>query len=106
MVRVAFAETIWEPALANVDRPSRIRSMIFAPSGNVVSVTSRPRNRESYHLAALIGQHLLQLSRNEVAPDEAAWSQTNPARGVVRRSVRVAVATLCIAAAVGAVSVA
>ena len=104
MVRVAFAGTIWKPALDKLDRPSRIRSIVFEPSGSVVVVTSRPRNRESYHLAALIAQHLLQPSRIAVSTGADAWIESPRKRGA-RRSLRVAVATLCVAAALGAVYV-
>src|SRR5713226_7541607 len=57
VVRQAFSGTVWEAGLMRVDRPLRIRSVVFEPGGGVVVVTSRPRNRDSYHLAALIAHY-------------------------------------------------
>jgi len=76
-VREAFVGTIWEEGLAAIQWPERLRSISFAPSGMVNVVVSKPRNRDSYHLAALVALHLIrgwEGSTNaeptyEVAPD-------------------------------------
>jgi hypothetical protein len=69
VVRQAFSGTPWEAGLVGVRdevRPKRARSIIFRPNGRVLCVTSRPRNRESYHLAALISQYVQMLDREEI----------------------------------------
>jgi hypothetical protein len=59
-VREAFAGTIWKDALGEVvSEPKQLRSLVFKPDGGVVVVTSKARNRNSYHLAALISHYLL-----------------------------------------------
>ena len=58
VVRRAFAGTPWSTALKFLTKPERIRSMIYLPSGGLVTVVSSSRNRESHHMAALIAQHL------------------------------------------------
>jgi hypothetical protein len=62
-VRRAFENTPWEPALAQLlerDQTDRVRSIVFHEGGGVTAVVSRPRNRESYHLAAIIAYYLQQ----------------------------------------------
>jgi hypothetical protein len=72
VIRKGFEGTPWESGLywPDVFEPSNLRSLAFLPGGEVVVVTSRPRNRESYHLAALIARHaqLRAQSRGAAAP--------------------------------------
>jgi hypothetical protein len=59
VVRAACAGTIWEAALGGTLIAKRVRSLAFEPDGQVIVVTSRPRNRESFHLATLLAQQLI-----------------------------------------------
>jgi hypothetical protein len=66
----AFAGSPWEAELAalkNSVNPTSIRSLGFRAGGRIVCVTSRPRNRESYHLAALISHYMQLQDRGEIA---------------------------------------
>jgi hypothetical protein len=58
-LRETLADTPWAPALALVDRPYDIRALVLRQGGEVMLVTSRPRNRDSYHLAVLVAQRQL-----------------------------------------------
>jgi hypothetical protein len=62
-VRSAFANTPWERGLADLverGQSERIRSIMFHSTGRVTAVVSKVKNRESYHLAAILAYHLLQ----------------------------------------------
>ena len=59
VVQSAFAGTAWETGLRGLTEPAKIRSVIFAPDGRVTAVISKPKNRDSYHLAALIAHYLI-----------------------------------------------
>jgi len=59
----AFRGTIWESGLLQLQeqhKPGRIRSVAFNPNGYVIATTSKPKNRESYHLAALVAHNFVQ----------------------------------------------
>ena len=69
MLDQAFAGTRWEPGLAKLaalKQAKRMRSIMFLQSSEVVAVTARPKNRESYHLAALISHYLQRQDRGEM----------------------------------------
>ena len=72
VIRKAFEGTPWESGLywTDVVEPQDLRSLAFLPGGEVLVVTSSPRNRESYHLAALIARYtqLHAQSRGATAP--------------------------------------
>jgi len=58
-LRAAFAGTEWAPSLNQIARPQEIRSLAFLPRGETFLVTSVPRNRESYQLAAVLARAAL-----------------------------------------------
>jgi len=58
-VKAAFVGTQWEASLCQLVDPLRIRSIIFEENGRVTAVTARSRNRNTYHLAVLIGHFLI-----------------------------------------------
>jgi uncharacterized protein (TIGR03382 family) len=58
-VKAALEGTAWEAQLSQLDNPVRIRSMVFEEDGRLTAVAARSRNRNAYHLAALIAHYLL-----------------------------------------------
>jgi len=58
-VRDAFAHTKWRGALAALQNSQDVPAMLFRSDGSLVVIKSRPRNRDSYHLAALIAHYVL-----------------------------------------------
>jgi hypothetical protein len=59
-IRRVLTGTIWQEALSTiVAKPEQIRSIVLQPGGRVTVVTSTTRNRNSYHIAALVSQFLL-----------------------------------------------
>ena len=58
-VREAFKNTKWHEALAALQNFQDVRAMLFRSDGSLVAIKSRPRNRDSYHLAALIAHYIL-----------------------------------------------
>jgi len=58
-VRDAFGNTKWRGALAALQNSQDVRAMLFRSDGSLVVIKSRPRNRDSYHLAALIAHYIL-----------------------------------------------
>jgi uncharacterized RDD family membrane protein YckC len=66
-LNTAFSGTIWAAGLRKlqeVGKPERIRSIIFEPDGHVIAITSKARNRESYHLAALLAHDFIVRRQN------------------------------------------
>src|SRR5215470_14702014 len=59
LARQAFMNTKWSVALARYTSARDIRAMLFPSDGSVVVIRSRPCNRDSYHLAALIAHYIL-----------------------------------------------
>ena len=55
-LRDTLAGTPWVPNLALIDRPQDIRALVLQRGGGVLLIRSRPRNRDSYHLAVLLAQ--------------------------------------------------
>jgi hypothetical protein len=58
-VQEVFSQTAWAPALARLTDAHRIRSVVFNSNGSITVVSSRSRNRSSYHLAAVLAHYLL-----------------------------------------------
>jgi hypothetical protein len=58
-VREAFKNTKWRGALAAFENFADVRAMLFRSDGSLIVIKSRPRNRDSYHLAALIAHSIL-----------------------------------------------
>jgi hypothetical protein len=56
-LRSAFAQTEWAAALAELDRPQRLRAIAFLPGGKLSVSVSRSNNRNAYHLAALVANY-------------------------------------------------
>jgi len=71
MVRQQFQGTVWSQALEVLPVSRRIRSMSFEPDGRVVVVTSRPHNRESYHLSALVADDVVRQHRTGSGEERA-----------------------------------
>ena len=67
VIRAAFNETEWNEPLRSIPNAKNLRGLAFLPGGRLVAVTSFARNRESYHLAALIC-HDVQLQSYGVVP--------------------------------------
>lgn len=60
----SFRGTEWESAIQQLGDPRRLRSLVFLPGGGVSVVTSSARNRESYHLGALVAHDALLAAGN------------------------------------------
>jgi hypothetical protein len=58
-MREAFRNTKWSGALAAFQDYRDVRAMLFRSDGSLIVIKSRPRNRDSYHLAALIAHYVL-----------------------------------------------
>jgi len=61
VVQGAFMGTVWETGLLQLTDAQRIRSLFFEPGGRVTAITSKPKNRDSYHLAAIISHYLIRM---------------------------------------------
>lgn len=70
----AFANSPWAPGLKNLTDAHNIRSILFRPDGSLFIIRSKPRNRDSYHLAAMIAHYLL------LTPDVKAGEPLEPRR--------------------------
>lgn len=68
VIRNAFSETEWNEPLQSIPHAKNLRSLAFLPDGRVVAVTSFARNRESYHLAALVCHDAQLQNRGVVSP--------------------------------------
>jgi hypothetical protein len=58
-VREVFKDTRWAEALAAFQDVQDARALLFGNDGKLVVIRSRPRNRDSYHLAALIAHFII-----------------------------------------------
>lgn len=59
-LRSAFDGTVWAPALSAVTNLRELRAVVFRPGGAIIVITSHLANRDSWHLAGLIGHYVLQ----------------------------------------------
>jgi hypothetical protein len=59
LARQPFMNTKWSAALGVYTNARDVRAMLFRSDGSIVVIQSRPRNRDSYHLAALIAHYIL-----------------------------------------------
>jgi hypothetical protein len=57
--RQAFWNTKWRDALAACRDPQDVRTLLFRSDGSVIAIVSGPRNRDAYHLAALLAHYIL-----------------------------------------------
>jgi hypothetical protein len=62
-IKEAFVGSPWESALHDIGQPWRIRSLVFEKNGHVSLVVAKSRNRNAYHLAALIAHFLVTRDR-------------------------------------------
>ena len=58
-VRDAFANSKWSADITALRRPEEVRAILFREDGSMVVIRSGPRNRDSYHLAALVAHDLI-----------------------------------------------
>lgn len=58
-VRQAFAGTNWQAGLNVIQDAQRTRAITFSPDGSTTVVEARSRNRNAYHLAALVAHYLM-----------------------------------------------
>jgi hypothetical protein len=57
--RQAFVNTKWHEALTACLNPQDVRALLCRSDGSVIAIRSRPRNRDAYHLAALLAHYIL-----------------------------------------------
>jgi hypothetical protein len=62
-----FQNTLWGSSLDQLTDLMSVRAITFSEDGSITAITSNTRNRDSYHLAALIA-HYLNLSAEQVKP--------------------------------------
>ncbi len=67
-LKADFRGSLWERAISELSHPKDIRAISFDPDGAVTLVSCRSRNRDSYHLAAMV-THYLQLQCMAMAQD-------------------------------------
>lgn len=58
-VKQVFKNTIWSESLAAFRELQNARAILFGTDGSLIVIKSRPRNRNSYHLAAIIAHYIL-----------------------------------------------
>jgi hypothetical protein len=58
-VRELFKNTKWGSSLEGIHDQRKVRAMLFHADGSMTVIKSRPRNRDSYHLAALISHYII-----------------------------------------------
>ena len=58
-LRVVFKNTSWYGSLDKVSEFQNVRALVFEGDGSIILITSRRRNRDAYHLAALIAHYIL-----------------------------------------------
>jgi hypothetical protein len=57
--RQAFWNTKWGETLAACQGPQDVRALLFRSDGSVIAIKSGPKNRDAYHLAALLVHYIL-----------------------------------------------
>ena len=57
--RQAFVNTKWGRALTACQDPQDVRALLFRSDGSVIAIKSGPKNRDAYHLAALLAHYIL-----------------------------------------------
>ena len=56
--RQAFSNTKWGQALTACQNPQDVRTLLFRSDGFVIAIRSGPKNRDAYHLAALLAHYI------------------------------------------------
>ena len=59
MLKQAMEGTPWSAALNQVGRARSVRAILLESDGSLSVICSKLRNRDSYHLAAVIAHHLI-----------------------------------------------
>jgi len=77
-VKAAFRGTPWERDLQRLDDPTRIRSLTFAPNGEVTAVCGKTASRNEGHLAVLISEQLLKQQRMEESTATSRGASPTP----------------------------
>ncbi|HKQ03858.1 MAG TPA: hypothetical protein VJ464_01905 [Blastocatellia bacterium] len=58
-LRDVFKSTRWNESLSELQGLQDICALLFSDDGAIVVIKSRPRNRDAYHLAALIAHYII-----------------------------------------------
>jgi hypothetical protein len=58
-IKEAFKNTKWSGSLEKLHGLRHIRAMLFSKDGTIIVIRSWHRNRDSYHLAALIAHYTI-----------------------------------------------
>ncbi|HSL55995.1 MAG TPA: hypothetical protein VK868_16435 [Pyrinomonadaceae bacterium] len=58
-LRIVFANTVWHSGLEKISNFQNVRALKFVSDGSVIIITSSRRNRDAYHLAALVAHYLI-----------------------------------------------
>jgi hypothetical protein len=74
-LRERLTGTPWFAAIDKLEAPLRLRALLLHEDGDVTAIMSRPKNRSSYHIAALLAHHILITGhRSAIAPPPRASS--------------------------------
>jgi hypothetical protein len=74
-LRERLTGTPWFAAIGKLDSPHRLRALLLHEDGDVTAIMSRPKNRSSYHIAAMLAHHILITGhRSAIAPPDWASS--------------------------------
>lgn len=71
LIRTVFDKTPWEAALPQFDDFKSLRAVVFRPDGSTLMIRCRSRQRDSYHLAALIAHSVLLDAEKQAVPATA-----------------------------------
>ncbi len=58
-LREAFKNTRWCKSIESIQDLEDVRALLFGVNGSIVVINSRPCNRDSFHLAALVAHYLI-----------------------------------------------
>jgi hypothetical protein len=58
-VKAALGDTRWAGATATLQPEKNLRALLFHPDGTLTAIRSKRETRDAYHLAVLVGHHVL-----------------------------------------------
>ncbi len=58
-LKIVFANTVWHSSLEKISNFQNVRALKFVSDGSIIIITSRTRNRDAYHLSALVAHYLI-----------------------------------------------
>jgi hypothetical protein len=58
-LKIVFANTAWHGSLEKLSDFQNVRALKFVSDGSIIIITSTKRNRDAYHLAALVAHYLI-----------------------------------------------